>query len=110
VRRGVKEVGKSIRKGAKGMCIFAADVSPVDVLSHLPVQCETNDIPYIFIRSRLDLGNLILAPHSKNGILGIAASTKRPTSVVLLQTPTNEALESKYGKIMKRIRKINPHF
>lgn len=38
------------------VCIFAADVSPVDVFSHLPVQCETNNIPYIFIRSRLELG------------------------------------------------------
>lgn len=38
------------------ICIFAADVSPVDVYSHLPVQCETNNIPYIFIRSRLELG------------------------------------------------------
>lgn len=37
VKRGVKEVGKSIRKGAKGICIFAADVSPVDVISHLPI-------------------------------------------------------------------------
>ena len=40
VKRGVKEVGKSIRKGFNGICIFAADVSPVDVISHLPVQCE----------------------------------------------------------------------
>ena len=56
VKRGVKEVGKSIRKGAKGICVFAADVSPVDVLSHLPVQCENNAIPYIYIRSRLMLG------------------------------------------------------
>ena len=40
------------------LCVFAADVSPVDVLSHLPVQCESNNIPYIFIRSRLELGAL----------------------------------------------------
>ena len=52
VRRGVKEVTKCIRKGKKGICIFAADVSPIDVYSHLPVLCETNGIGYIFIRSR----------------------------------------------------------
>lgn len=60
VKRGVKEVGKAIRKGMTGICVFAADVSPVDVLSHLPVQCETNDIPYVFIRSRVDLGNIFI--------------------------------------------------
>ena len=53
VKRGVKEVGKSIRKGHKGLVIFAADISPPDVLSHLPIQCEKKKIPYIFIRSRL---------------------------------------------------------
>ena len=37
VKRGVKEVGKSIRKGHKGLVIMAADISPPDVLSHLPV-------------------------------------------------------------------------
>merc|ERR1711976_1117019 len=56
VKRGVKEVGKSIRKGVTGICVFAADVSPVDVLSHLPIQCENKEIPYVFIRSRLELG------------------------------------------------------
>ncbi len=53
VKRGVKEVGKAIRKNLKGLVVFAADVSPVDVLSHIPVQCERKKIPYIFIRSRL---------------------------------------------------------
>lgn len=40
VKRGVKEVGKSIRKGLSGIVVFAADVSPIDVISHLPIQCE----------------------------------------------------------------------
>lgn len=40
LRRGVKDVVKAIRKGEKGICILAADVSPVDVISHIPVMCE----------------------------------------------------------------------
>lgn len=40
LRRGVKDVVKAIRKGAKGICVIAADVSPVDVISHIPVLCE----------------------------------------------------------------------
>ena len=40
LRRGVKDVVKAIRKGEKGICIIAADVSPVDVISHIPVLCE----------------------------------------------------------------------
>lgn len=61
---------KAIRKGAKGICVIAADVSPVDVISHIPVLCEDHEIPYVYVRSRMELG--------------IAAETKKPTSVTLL--------------------------
>lgn len=37
IKRGVKEVGKALRKKTLGIVIFAADISPVDVLSHLPL-------------------------------------------------------------------------
>jgi H/ACA ribonucleoprotein complex subunit 2 len=39
LRRGVKDVVKAIRKGEKGICILAGDVSPVDVISHIPILC-----------------------------------------------------------------------
>jgi H/ACA ribonucleoprotein complex subunit 2 len=71
----VKDVVKSIRKGMKGVCIIAADVSPADVISHIPVLCEENHIPYVFVRSRMELG--------------IAAETKKPTSVILMQSTKN---------------------
>lgn len=53
IKRGVKEVVKGIRKGEKGVCIIAGDISPVDVISHIPVLCEENDIPYIFTPSKV---------------------------------------------------------
>lgn len=59
----------------KGICIIAADVSPADVISHIPVLCEENHIPYVFVRSRMELG--------------IAAETKKPTSVILMQSTKN---------------------
>lgn len=39
--------------------IFAADISPVDVLSHLPIQCEELGNPYCYVRSRMELGKLL---------------------------------------------------
>ena len=91
VRRGVKEVCKSIRKKHKGIVVFAADVYPVDVYSHIPVLCENNQIPYVFVKSRVELG--------------LASETKRPTSVVMLQTPTeDESLQAKFNKLAKKIK------
>ena len=69
-RRGVKEVIKGVRKGEKGLCIIAGDIYPIDVISHLPILLEEKGCPYIFVPSKQDLG--------------AAASTKRPTSCVLV--------------------------
>lgn len=49
---------------------MAADISPMDVISHLPVLCEDHGVPYIFVTSRAELG--------------AASLTKRPTSVVMV--------------------------
>ena len=54
-----------------GLVIIAADISPMEVIMHLPVLCEEHGIPYMFVRSRAGLG--------------AAASTKRATSVVMIR-------------------------
>lgn len=70
VKRGVKEVVKALRKGEKGLVIIAGDISPADVISHIPVLCEDSAVPYVFIPSKEDLGS--------------AGATKRPTSCVFI--------------------------
>lgn len=81
LKRGVKEVVKSLRKSPESgpsaapsnpiaIVIIAADISPMDVISHIPVLCEDHNIPYIYVTSRAELG--------------AAGNTKRPTSVVMI--------------------------
>ncbi|PYH99690.1 L30e-like protein [Aspergillus ellipticus CBS 707.79] len=81
LKRGVKEVVKALRKSPvpaanakigipNAVVILAADISPMDVISHIPVLCEDHGIPYVFVTSRAELGN--------------SAATKRPTSVVMV--------------------------
>lgn len=36
--------------------IFAGDVTPIDIMCHLPAVCEEKGIPYTYIPSRADLG------------------------------------------------------
>jgi len=52
--------------------VIAGDISPIDVISHIPVLCEEHDVPYVFVDSKAELG--------------AAACTKRPTSVILVHT------------------------
>ncbi|TKY85364.1 hypothetical protein EX895_005526 [Sporisorium graminicola] len=70
VKRGVKEVVKALRKGEKGLVVLAGDISPIDILSHIPVLCEDTSNPYIFVSSKESLG--------------AASATKRPTSCVMI--------------------------
>ncbi|GMQ11128.1 hypothetical protein CsSME_00053886 [Camellia sinensis var. sinensis] len=52
LKRGVKEVVKSIRRGHKGLCVIAGNISPIDVITHVPILCEEAEIPYIYVSSK----------------------------------------------------------
>lgn len=85
LRRGVKEVVKAVRKGEKGIVVIAGNTYPIDVISHIPVLCEDQDIPYCFVPSKEHLG--------------AAGSTKRPTSVVMIKSHAD------YEDVFKTLRK-----
>lgn len=53
---GLKDVQTRIRKGERGLTIFAGDVFPLDIVCHLPAVCEEKDISYCYTPSRQDLG------------------------------------------------------
>jgi H/ACA ribonucleoprotein complex subunit 2 len=76
LRRGIKEVVLALRKGDKGICVLAGDVFPVDVVAHLPLICEEAGVPYCFVPRKSELG--------------LAALTKRPTSVILVSSKTTD--------------------
>ncbi len=59
IRRGVKEVVKALRKKEKGVMIIAGNVTPIDVISHIPVLCEEQSIPYVYVPAKEDLGMLL---------------------------------------------------
>ena len=91
VVKGIKDVTKAVRKGAKGIVVIGADISPYDVISHLPVLLEESKVPYIWVPSRQDLGT--------------ATQCKRATSVVLLKP--NAEIEGSYSKIVAAIDELN---
>ncbi|KAF6169088.1 hypothetical protein GIB67_038585 [Kingdonia uniflora] len=88
LKRGVKEVVKSIRRGNKGICIIAGNISPIDVITHVPILCEESEIPYVYVPSKEDLAT--------------AGATKRPTCCVLVLTkPTKGELGEEEQKKLK---------
>ena len=89
--KGIKDVTKAIRKGQKGIIILGADISPFDVISHMPVQMEEAKIPYVWVPSRQDLGT--------------STQCKRATSVVLLKP--HAEYQGSYDKIEAAIEELN---
>jgi H/ACA ribonucleoprotein complex subunit 2 len=94
LRRGVPEVVKAVRKGQKGLVILAADVYPVDVISHIPVFCEEKGIPYAYVPSRASLG--------------AACQTKRAASAVMV-LGGEESLSKYYEQVDTGIRNIHQY-
>jgi len=95
VRRGVKESVKAIRKKEKGLMIIAANITPLDVISHLPGYCEEHEIPYVWISSKEELGT--------------ASQTKRPTSCLLIINPAADApYKAYFDKVVGLVKEITP--
>eukprot|EP01117_Protostelium_nocturnum_P015340 TRINITY_DN593_c0_g1_i1.p1 TRINITY_DN593_c0_g1~~TRINITY_DN593_c0_g1_i1.p1 ORF type:complete len:174 (-),score=67.61 TRINITY_DN593_c0_g1_i1:36-557(-) len=94
VFRGVKETMKAIRKGAKGFVVLAANVSPLDVFSHVPVLCEDNSIPYVFVSRKEELGS---AGFSKSN---------RSASMMLIKRKDGSKLNAKVDEILAEIKNL----
>ncbi|KAJ3201849.1 hypothetical protein HDU67_001015, partial [Dinochytrium kinnereticum] len=93
VKRGVKEVVKGLRKGRKGVVIIAGDISPIDVITHVPVLCEEANVPYVYVPSKEDLGS--------------AGSTKRPTSVIMVLEKAGEDYEEAFEEVKGEVKVLN---
>lgn len=65
-----KAVGATNSRPFGSLLVLAADINPIDIISHLPVLAEEAQVPYIFVASKEELGH--------------ASSTKRPTSCVMI--------------------------
>merc|ERR1739848_451022 len=90
VRNGLKDVQSRIRKGEKGLVVFAGDVTWVDVMCHLPAVCEEKGLPYVFTPSR--------------SLLGQAMGVKRGSLMVLIKK--HDDYEELYNECKEEVEKL----
>jgi large subunit ribosomal protein L7Ae len=57
LRKGMNEVTKSIERSLAKLVIMAEDVSPPEILFHIPLLCEEKSIPYGYVSTKKELGN-----------------------------------------------------
>jgi len=56
VRKGVNETTKAIERGLAKLVIMAEDVSPEEILMHLPILCKEKQVPFVYVPSKEELG------------------------------------------------------
>ena len=96
LKRGVKEVTKAVRKEQKGLVVIAGDISPIDVITFLPMLCEEKKLTYCYVRSKAELG--------------AAAQTKRPTSCVMITPASGFEHQSSFDELSAQVAAIFPKF
>jgi large subunit ribosomal protein L7Ae len=56
VKAGLNEVTKAVERGTAKLIVIAEDVSPPELVMHLPLLCEEKNIPCSYIATRKELG------------------------------------------------------
>ncbi len=56
LRKGTNEVTKSVERQEAKLVVMATDVSPEEILAHMPYLCEEKEIPYAYVPSKEELG------------------------------------------------------
>ncbi len=74
--KGANEATKYVERGQAKIVIMAEDVTPEEILAHMPILCEEKNIPYTYVPSKEELGN--------------AAGLGVPTSAIAIVNPGKE--------------------
>lgn len=57
ISKGANEVTKQVERGQAKMVVMAEDVTPEEILAHMPVLCDEKNIPYAYVPSKDELGS-----------------------------------------------------
>ncbi|MFX1591401.1 MAG: ribosomal L7Ae/L30e/S12e/Gadd45 family protein [Promethearchaeota archaeon] len=68
IRKGMNEVTKSIERVQAKFVLMAEDVSPPEILFHIPLLCEEKGIPYGYMSTKKELGNTVRINVSSSAI------------------------------------------
>jgi large subunit ribosomal protein L7Ae len=87
IKKGVNETTKSIERKSAKLVVVAEDVTPEEIVIHIPMFCKENGIIYAFVPTKKELG----------GAVGIIVGT----SAVAVENPGGAS--EKLQDIMKKM-------
>jgi large subunit ribosomal protein L7Ae len=57
ISKGANEATKQVERGQAKLVVMAEDVTPEEILAHMPVLCEEKNVPYSYVPSKDELGS-----------------------------------------------------
>ena len=57
LKKGTNEVTKAIERGEAKLVAYAKDVTPKEIVMHLPLLCEEKSIPFAEVGTKEELGS-----------------------------------------------------
>ena len=58
IKKGTNEVTKAVERGNAKLVFIGSDITPPEIVMHLPMLCEEKNIPYLFV-PRAEIGDSV---------------------------------------------------
>jgi large subunit ribosomal protein L7Ae len=59
IRKGTNETAKTIERGKAKLVLIAENVSPPEVVAHLPLLCDERKAPYVYVPEKQRIGEAL---------------------------------------------------
>ncbi|KAG2374231.1 hypothetical protein C9374_011068 [Naegleria lovaniensis] len=96
---GINEVVKAVERKQASLVVIAHDVEPIELVLFLPALCKKLDIPYVIVKSKSRLGQLV---HMKNAAAVALTEVKKED-----RDQFSKIVEAVRGAFVERFRTIN---
>lgn len=58
IKVGINEVTKTIERNTAKLVVIAQDISPAEIVMHVPIICKEKSIPFTYVSTREELGKI----------------------------------------------------
>ncbi len=114
LRKGTNETTKSVERNEPKLVVVASDVSPQEIVMHIPMLCDEKKIPYTYVPSKAELGAAAGLPVSTSavGIVSAGEAAKKLSQIVeqieLMTGKKSESAKMREAKAAEKAEEPKP--